>query len=477
MPESPMPQSALETPAEWLDVYDQARLTARYFVTLGLIVLQEMFEFYDFFLVGYIVAVLAPSWHLTYGQSALMLLSSGVGATVGALFFGQWADRFGRRTLISLGGLVFAIGCGGCALLPDGAWLGFSALRFFVGFGMAGAITTQQALVVEITPTRHRTFLSSLMVAPVALGSLIAAIVAAQLYPVLGWRGLAATGALPIFVSLAIWLWAPESVRWLLTRNRFADARREASRQLRVPLEAVALPSAAPLPVAPVPLSELLRDQGRFWWVLVTWTGVATATYGVQLWGPTILAQLLKIPASQAASYFIALAILSFFGRIMFSVMPLRIGRRHSGEIMGYVSALLLLGAALFSRDFVGGWSVFALIIVGGAVFYSGGFANLTPYTLEAYPVRLSARALGLGEAMNGIGKILGPLCLALIAGSSDVVSPRATTDAIRPAFIFLAVCALAAGIAFTLFRVETHGRPLSLRGKLEAQSPAATGD
>jgi hypothetical protein len=36
-----------------------------------------MFEFYDFFLVGYLVSVLAPSWHLTYGQSALMLLSSG----------------------------------------------------------------------------------------------------------------------------------------------------------------------------------------------------------------------------------------------------------------------------------------------------------------------------------------------------------------------------------------------------------------
>jgi len=34
-----------------------------------------MFEFYDFFLVGYLVSVLAPSWYLTYGESAMMLLS------------------------------------------------------------------------------------------------------------------------------------------------------------------------------------------------------------------------------------------------------------------------------------------------------------------------------------------------------------------------------------------------------------------
>ncbi|MGA2992790.1 MAG: MFS transporter, partial [Candidatus Korobacteraceae bacterium] len=328
--------SSTQGTSQWLNVFDKANLTPRYFVTLGLLVLQEMFEFYDFFLVGYLVAILAPSWHLTYGQSAMMLLSAGVGAVVGALFFGKWADRFGRRTLISIGGLIFSVGCGGCALLPDGAWLSFSALRFLVGFGMAGAITTQNALVVEMTPTRYRTFLSSLMIAPVALGTMLAALLAAQLLPLLGWRGLAATGALPILISVGIWLWAPESVRWLLTRNRFADARREAARQLGVPLEQVQLPVSAPVPIAPVPLTELLHNQGRFWWVVALWAGMATSTYGVQLWGPTILSQLLKIPAAQAAKYFLALGFLSFLGRIMFSILPLRIGRRHSGEVMGY---------------------------------------------------------------------------------------------------------------------------------------------
>lgn len=468
--------SANQSTAEWLGVFDQANLTFRYFLTLALLVLQEMFEFYDFYLVGYLVAILAPSWHLTYGQSALMLLSAGVGAIVGALFFGKWADRFGRRTLISLGGLIFSVGCGACALLPDGAWLSFSALRFMVGFGMAGAVTTQNALVVEITPTRYRTFISSMMVAPVAMGTMLAAFVASQLLPILGWRGLAATGSVPILVSLGVWLWAPESVRWLLTRNRFVDARREAARQLGVPLEAVELPAAAPLPIPPVPLRELLRDQRRFWWVVVIWAGMATNSYGVLLWGPTIVSQLLRISTKEAAKYFIAIGFMSFLGRILFSVLPLRVGRRRSGEIMGYASVLVMLIAALFSREFIAGWSVFALTLVFGAVFYSGGFANMTPYTLEAHPVRLSGRALGLGQAMNGIGKIMGPLCLAVIAGTNDVVSPRATAAAVRPAFLFLAFCALLAGIAYTLFRVETHGRPLTLRDELEEVRGAATG-
>jgi putative MFS transporter len=475
MPNTNQPPST-GTASEWLSVFDEAKLSPRYFVTLGIIVLVEMFEFYDFFLVGYLVAILAPSWHLTYGQSALMLLSGGVGAIVGALFFGRLADRFGRSRLTALGTLVFAIGCGGCALLPDGAWLAFSALRFVLGFGMGGATATQEVLVVEITPTRYRTFLSSLMLAPVALGTIMAATLSAELYPLIGWRWLVATGALPIFLSLAIWLWVPESVRWLLTRNRFAEARREAARQLGVPLDVVQLPTSPPLPVEPVPISELLRDTRRFWWVVATWVGAATATYGVQLWGPTILSQLLRIPAEQAARYFIVLAILNFFGRIGFSLLPLRLGRRHTSQLMGFASAAVLMVAALFYSDYIAGWSVFALAIVLGAVFYSGGFANMSPYVVEAYPVRLSARAMGLAQAMNGVGKIMGPLVLALIAGSSDLISPKATANAVPAAFMFLAACSLVVGVAATLFRVEMHGRPLSLRTQPEAEAASLGG-
>ena len=59
-------------------------------------------EYYDFFLVGYLVSVLAPGWHLTYGQSAMMLLSSGVGAIVGAIIllflYGLIMGRQGRTS-------------------------------------------------------------------------------------------------------------------------------------------------------------------------------------------------------------------------------------------------------------------------------------------------------------------------------------------------------------------------------------------
>src|SRR6201996_102811 len=236
--------SSTSAAQDWLANIEKSRLTPRYYATIVLVVMQDMFEFYDFFLVGYLVSVLAPGWHLTYGQSAMMLLSSGVGAIVGAMLGGRFADIVGRKKMIWGGGMIFALGAAGCAAIPDGAWIQFSLLRFVVGAGSMAATTAQNPLIVEITPTRHRTFVSSMMVVPVALGTMFAAMIAANLLPVIGWRGVAATGGLPIISSLLILLVVPESVRWLLSRGRNEDARREAAKLLGVPENSIALPKA-----------------------------------------------------------------------------------------------------------------------------------------------------------------------------------------------------------------------------------------
>jgi putative MFS transporter len=448
---------------DWISGIEQSNLTPRYYLTIALLVLQEMFEFYDFFLVGYLVSVLAPGWHLTYGQGAIMLLSSGVGAIVGSLVGGRIADTIGRKKMIWGGGLIFSLGAAGCALIPDGAWILFSVLRFVVGFGSIAAVSAQGPLIVEITPTRYRTFVSSMMVVPVALGTMFAAMSSASLLPLIGWRGVAATGAMPIVTSLLIAWIAPESVRWLLSRGRNADARREAAKLLGVAETSVALPTAIPPAGQPASLTALWQDQKRFWWVVVIWIGISTGTYGVLLWGPTILSQLLKITAHEAARYFVYVSIASIIGRVLFSFLPLYLGRRRAALVGTFVSVLVMLAIVAFGREFIAGWSVFALLVIFGAAFYSGCFSNMTPYVVEVFPVSLAGRAFGLAQAANGVGKILGPVCLALIAGSSDVVSPKATADAIAPAFLFLAACEFAALIAIFAFRREPHGKPLDI--------------
>src|SRR5258707_12471004 len=81
---------------DWISGIEQSNLTPRYYLTIALLVLQEMFEFYDFFLVGYLVSELAPGWNLTYGQSAEMLLPSGVAPITCSLQDARTAGQCGR---------------------------------------------------------------------------------------------------------------------------------------------------------------------------------------------------------------------------------------------------------------------------------------------------------------------------------------------------------------------------------------------
>ena len=92
-----------------------------------------------------------------------------------------------------------------------------------------------------------------------------------------------------------------------------------------------------------------------------------------------------------------------------------------------------------------------------------GGFSNLAPYTVESYGVSLGARSSGLGQTANGFGKIIGPLSLALIAGTSHLVSPQQTEAAVLPAMLFLAFAMLLVGLSFLFLGVETHGKPMAL--------------
>src|ERR1700689_4170597 len=108
-------------------------------------------DFFDFYIVGFIVASLGPGWHLTYLESSIMLLSGGLGSILGALLFGALGDKIGRKPTLIAATITCALGAGGIARVPDGSLPILSVLRVVVGVGLGGIGALQLVMIVEIT--------------------------------------------------------------------------------------------------------------------------------------------------------------------------------------------------------------------------------------------------------------------------------------------------------------------------------------
>src|SRR6202158_1599338 len=85
-------------------------LTANQIKILTAAIIGDALEFFDYFLIGFVLAFLIGPWKLTFGQSATVLMSSGIGAIIGAYAWGWLADRIGRRKVFIATVLEFLIG-------------------------------------------------------------------------------------------------------------------------------------------------------------------------------------------------------------------------------------------------------------------------------------------------------------------------------------------------------------------------------
>src|SRR6202035_6123760 len=285
---------------------DAARsLTTNQIKIVAAAIIGDMLEFFDYFLIAFVLAFIIKPWQLTGGQSAIILLSSGVGAILGAFIWGRIADLYGRRQVFILTVLNFSIASGLLYFTPDNGWIYLSVMRFFVGFGVGGLYCVDLPLVQEFVPARMRGFIGGLVTAFIPIGVMIGSILGAFLAPVIGWRGLFACGLVPAALTLLIRAWVPESPRWLVRMGRPEEARRSLAWALQVPPASLPLPEIDEAATRQTAWSELFRYPRS---LLVSWLsnlGMQTTGYGVILWAPTLFVMLLGVSPAQASYLFI----------------------------------------------------------------------------------------------------------------------------------------------------------------------------
>ena len=137
------------------------------------------------------------------------------------------------------------------------------------------------------------------------------------------------------------------------------------------------------------------------------------------------------------------------------------LGRRYGGALAALTAALVTALAGYLHSAFLGTVSVFFIMLLVHSFFANGTYAIVFPYMAELWPAPLRASGFGLVYGISNIGKFIGPAGLALIAGASNYVSPKATLAAIVPGFNYFAFWYVLAVAAFLFIGIETRGRTI----------------
>lgn len=185
---------------------------------------------FDYFIAVLVYADIAKTFGVSTTEVAFITTATLMMRPVGALLFGLWADRIGRRIPLMVDVAFYSVVGFLCAFAPNFTVL--VILRLLYGIGMGGEWGLGAALAMEKVPVARRGFFSGMLQAGYSAGYLLAALAALVLLDWLGlsWRWLFAISLVPALISLLIRsrvreseVWERSQERMRLTRTRIRD--------------------------------------------------------------------------------------------------------------------------------------------------------------------------------------------------------------------------------------------------------------
>ncbi|XP_064084806.1 organic cation transporter protein-like isoform X2 [Macrobrachium nipponense] len=427
------------------------------------------------------------------------------GTFVGAPLNGILSDRYGRKTMLSIGTTLFALIAIGSSWIPD-----FSAIlvsRFLLGLLHPVVIQTGYILAMEVCEPRHRSVVGIILALPWAIATMLWGGVA---YFIRDWRWLQTAVSLSgILISPVLWF-MDESPRWLIVEGKFERANKVLRRAAR--WNKVTLPPQEELNAlmrtiqgeSAFAKQQAVQDQQetsgcrqkslyyikrlfilfrtpklrkitiivylKFLLVNLVFYGLAlnAVNYSADPFVYMVLGGLAEVPA-----YTVTAPIVAAFGRRVPSILlyllsgasifavsfispnhrlnspPRSRGSSDGIRFPGYEDMTLI------PKDYVGpsvppslSWLVMTLAMVG-KMCISAAFQLLYLYCTELFPTEVRLQALGSATIASRIGSMTSPFITELLGP----LYPRA------PSILF-GISAFVAGIA-TIPLHETLGRPL----------------
>jgi putative MFS transporter len=425
-----------------LDAFDEeVQMTSARRRALLAIGLGEFVDGYDLIVISGALLQLQSRFHLGHGQVAWLSAAAFFGSAVGAFFFGDLADRVGRRRVFVLNLVAFV----GLALLSaaiTAPWMLFT-IRVLIGIAIGADITASISFLAELSPRASRgSWTGAMPQLTWSVGAITAILLDAGLYAAVGqgaWRLMFAAGALPAVVVLLLRRSLPDSPRWLLSRGRVADAVAAFERfgvnviDVSRMVEELSGPARfAPSGHQPIrrlrdwfaPYASVFRAgaRGAVIFAILMIGLIPLNGIGQSVLGPYVLKEFGHLSPIQSLLGGSVIWIGAITGSLIAWKSIDRVGRLPTiiGALIGFVIVYVLMVTVAFGT--VGLVPLYCLL---GVVTWLGASA-CWPLPSELAPTRVRGRAQGLGSGLQrisiGVNVLLIPHLLDLLGFRGTVL-------------------------------------------------------
>ena len=392
------------------------------------------------------------------------------GACLGALFFGQLTDKFGRKKLflITLG--VYTVATVLTAFSMNPMW--YFACRFLTGAGIGGEYAAINSAIDELIPAKYRgrvdVAINGSFWVGAAAGSLltIPLLDPTMVPPEWGWRAAFALGAILAVAILVVRRNVPESPRWLFIHGREDEGEQivrsieetvvsETGRELPEVQDKITIRQRKSINMGLIAKTVFTMYPRRTMLCFALFVGQAFLynafffTYGDTL--GTFL------DVEQTGWYLAIFAASNFAGALLLSPLFDTIGR-----VKMITGTYILSGVLLAITGFMlGGLTAVTLTLMGAIVFFfaSAGASAAYLTASEIFPMETRAMCIAFFYAIGtAVGGISGPLLFGKL-----IEDASASKDITQIAFGYFIGAALmvGGGLVEAFLGVKAEGQSL----------------
>ncbi|MED3788568.1 sugar porter family MFS transporter [Peribacillus frigoritolerans] len=411
---------------------------------------------------------LQHDWNLQNNPGAIGWITSSLmfGAIFGGAMAGQLSDRLGRRKMILISSIIFAVGSILAGISPHNGILFMIVARILLGLAVGAASALVPAYMSEMAPARLRGRLSGINQTMIVSGMLLSYIVAYLLKDLPGtmaWRlmlSLAAVPALILFIGVSR---LPESPRFLIKNNKMDEARR---------VLGYIRPNKEQIDSEITQIQETVKEEEKVnqkasWGTLLSnkyrylvMAGVGVAAFqqfqganAIFYYIPMIVEKATGHEASSVLMWPIIQGVILVLGSLIFLMIADKFNRRTLLTIGGTIMGLSFILPAILNVLIPNANPMMMVVFLSIYVaLYSFTWAPLTWVIVgEIFPLVIRGRASGVASSFNWIGSFLVGLLFPIMTAS---MSQEAVFS------IFGVICLL--GVLFIRTCVpETRGHTL----------------